>query len=88
ARDSYALVAAAREPHVECMSVLMDNGADMNCRNGSVLWGAVRSGKVDIVSMLLQIGAATHLGDRLGALAEAKRRGYSEVVKLIEEHVK
>ncbi|KAJ3329310.1 hypothetical protein HDU93_001047 [Gonapodya sp. JEL0774] len=86
ARNSAALYTAAQARQFECVLVLLDRGANVNCRNGFVLWEAVRSGEVDIVCMLLERGADTHLGDRFGALAEAKRRGHKKVVKLIEEH--
>ncbi|XP_065193226.1 transient receptor potential cation channel subfamily A member 1-like [Sycon ciliatum] len=86
--NSYApLHYAARGNHIECVKMLLDNGADANIQGDeerTPLFLAAKCNRPDVVGILCQHpGARTDLPDMYGMLPShvAARRGHSAVLK-------
>ena len=79
------------EGFVNCVEILLDNGADVNCRNMSEdgpLHCAIRTGNVLVVENLLQHGADFKAKDKRGfaALHISTLNGKKEISDLLKKH--
>jgi ankyrin repeat protein len=86
----------ARKDDVETAAIFIEHGADLNARDEDIcstpLGWAARSGKLEMVELLLKSGAKTNLADDAPdllwatPLAWATRRGHGEIVELLKRH--
>lgn len=58
-----ALSSAVVNYKKDIIKLLVNNGADVNGKNGSILWWASYSGQIDTVKLLIQNGADVNLYD-------------------------
>ncbi|MCL4380293.1 ankyrin repeat domain-containing protein [Candidatus Dependentiae bacterium] len=79
--NNFFCMAAARGNEA-IMQLLLDNGADINTRNGLALLEAVRSGNLAIVQYLVARGAHVN-ADNNHALRSAIRRGYVDIANYL-----
>ena len=89
------LYIACYNGHVDAARLLLDNGADVHKvsnDNRTPLHGASYNGHIDVVRLLLANGANADLDvkDKHGdtPVADAKSKGHSSIVALLEEHQK
>lgn len=92
--DSTALIAAAHLGHVEAVRMLIAHKAPLDHVNGrgwtalieAVVLGNGGPNHVAIVETIIKAGADTDIKDRQGAtaLTHARRRGYGDMVRLLE----
>jgi len=84
------LVVAAGKGHLECMRELLDQGADMEARdgNGTALYAAARGGRLECLRVLLDRGADVQAKDEEGgglqhgtALHAAACQGHHECLR-------
>lgn len=81
----YALQTAASNCSMEIVQLLLSLGADVNAHCGDIespLVAAVRKGSVKVVILLLAAGANSV--ERESANAVATRKGYGEIVDMLE----
>jgi ankyrin repeat protein len=84
-------LAAALQGHVDCLKRLLDRGADVNAQGGpfdrTPLICAATRGNEETVRLLLAKGADLNAKDWRGdtALAWARRRGETAIVKLLQQ---
>jgi uncharacterized protein len=88
-----ALIPAAHHGHVEAVKVLLGTAIDKDHVNNlgwtalleAVILGDGGEAHIEIVRLLVAAGANVNIADRDGvsALAHAKRRGYSEMVRVL-----
>ncbi|KAJ8350430.1 hypothetical protein SKAU_G00255600 [Synaphobranchus kaupii] len=80
---------AAKRGHVECMEILLANGADIDLENpqlGTPLYAACTAESTDCVEKLLRLGASVHLGRAQDTpLHAAARRSSVRVVELLTD---
>ncbi|THV43885.1 hypothetical protein BGAL_0834g00010 [Botrytis galanthina] len=77
--------------HVNIIKLLLEKGAEIDCRNSSnetPLMVAIHKGYLDIVKLLLEKGARTDYGENDGAtpLTMAIRYRHEDIAKLLLEH--
>ncbi len=92
--DGTALIAAAHLGHAEVVRTLIKAGAPLDHVNNlgwtalieSIVLGDGGSGHTETLKALVEAGANVNLADRNGQtpLTLARRRGYGEMVKLLE----
>jgi len=92
--DGTALIAAAHLGHVEVVRTLIRAGAPLDHVNNlgwtalieSIVLGDGGARHTEALQALIEAGANVNLADRDGQtpLALARRRGYSEMIKLLE----
>jgi ankyrin repeat protein len=92
--DGTALIAAAHLGHVEVVRILIAAGAPLDHVNNlgwtalieSIVLGNGGQRHVAVLRALVDAGANLNLADRSGdtPLALAKKRGYAEMVKILE----
>ena len=92
--DGTALIAAAHLGHVEIVRVLIQAGAPLDHVNNlgwtalieSIVLGDGGRRHTETLRALIEAGASVNLADREGQtpLALARRRGYPEMIRLLE----
>ena len=88
-REFSALVAAVRNNKPDIVELLLDNGADVNTKDGkhiTVLDSAAANGYTDVVELLLDKGARVNKKSGIRgstALISAAVEGYPAIVKLL-----
>lgn len=85
-----ALILSAEKGHIETVSFLLQNGADVQAKNSTgmtALQKAARGGHTDILKLLLSHGAKLSGGDHFikTPLMEAAHGGHLETVKFLLE---
>eukprot|EP00731_Ephydatia_muelleri_P005630 Em0002g1806a len=83
-----ALMLASMEGHMECVKVLLDNGAEINIQDKegwTTLMKSSRAGHMECVTVLLDKGAEVNIQDTEGwtALMLASRAGHMECVTVL-----
>ena len=92
--DGTALIAAAHLGHVEVVKTLIAAQAPLDHVNNlgwtalleAVILGDGGNNHTEVVRALVEAGANVNIGDRQGVtpLAHARRRGYSEIVRILQ----
>jgi ankyrin repeat protein len=89
--NSTALIMAAEKGHKKVVTLLLENGADINAANnfgGTALHGALSGRHADLAQFLIKRGAdvnSKHLGSNITVLMTAAVQGYSGVVLTLLE---
>lgn len=82
-----ALITAASNGHVNVVSLLLSEGADINARGArGALMGAASAGHMDVVKLLIESGVNLHTSGEL-AITLAKTNNRHEVAAYISRHM-